>query len=185
MKLYGTVLEVRLITFKAKPSVRTATRYIQIRMNESNPVPNYIRISGHWAVFDYPGVRRVCRSCRQEGHIGADCTTPFCERCRIYVHLTEPCEFHCRSCGESRTTSRCLAPRTYSAVAGGSQAGNKKPTGNNAGFTPLNSSPMESSRETPNATAIETPKQAEHPKNVNTPIAPTEKPHGKVSKTNR
>ncbi|KAH9384823.1 hypothetical protein HPB48_026845 [Haemaphysalis longicornis] len=106
---YGQVVE---------PSVLTGTRYIQMRIKEDNSVPNYIRVAGHRAVFDYPGVRRVCRRCRQEGHISTDCTAPFCVRCGIYGLETTPCP---------HATTTCEVPHLYSSVAGGSQAARVAP----------------------------------------------------------
>lgn len=66
---YGQVTEIRNETFKGQPSVFTGTRYIQMRMKDENPVPNYIRLGRHRSVFDYADVCRVCRHCRQEGQI--------------------------------------------------------------------------------------------------------------------
>ncbi|XP_077537060.1 uncharacterized protein LOC144149366 [Haemaphysalis longicornis] len=119
---HGQVTEVRNGTFKGQPSVLTGTRYIQMRMKEDNPVPNYIRVAGHRAVFDYPGVRRVCRRCRQEGHISTECSAPFCERCGIFGHESSPCVLPCRRCGQAHATTSCEVPHLYSSVAGGSSS---------------------------------------------------------------
>lgn len=149
LRNHGTITEIRHGTFKSQPSVRTGTRYVTIRMKEENPVPNYIRVGGHRAVFDYPGVKRVCRRCKQEGHIGAECAAPFCERCGIYGHPTEPCDLPCRRCSAPHATTSCPTPPLYSAVAGGSQASAQAaPIVNSDAFPPLASAnPVNTSKQ--------------------------------------
>lgn len=98
-----------------------------MRIKEDNPVPNYIRVAGHRAVFDYPGVRWVCWRCRQAGHISTDCSAPFCERCGIYGHESTPCVLPCRRCGQAHATTSCEVPQLYRAVAGGFQAAAEPP----------------------------------------------------------
>ncbi|KAG0415775.1 hypothetical protein HPB47_007049 [Ixodes persulcatus] len=51
-------------------------------MKEANPLPNFLRVAGHRATFDYSGLKRVCRRCRQEGHVWAQCTTGYCDQLR-------------------------------------------------------------------------------------------------------
>ncbi|KAG0435890.1 hypothetical protein HPB47_018261 [Ixodes persulcatus] len=51
------------------PTIKTGTRYVHMEMWDSNPVPDFLRIAGHRATFDYRGIRRVCHRCYQEGHL--------------------------------------------------------------------------------------------------------------------
>ncbi|KAH7957933.1 hypothetical protein HPB51_028081 [Rhipicephalus microplus] len=79
--------------YKDRPSIRirTGTRYIKIDMRPENPLPNFARVGGHRATFEYRGVRRLCRRCNQEGHFRAQCETPHCAICGVFGHRTDTC----------------------------------------------------------------------------------------------
>ncbi|KAG0441165.1 hypothetical protein HPB47_016026 [Ixodes persulcatus] len=68
---YGKVIDVTYATYHRTATVKTGTRFIRMEMKEANPLPNFLRVAGHRATFDYRGLKRVCRRCRQEGHIRA------------------------------------------------------------------------------------------------------------------
>ncbi|KAH6930036.1 hypothetical protein HPB50_008107 [Hyalomma asiaticum] len=95
------------------------TRFIRMEMNAANPVPNYLRISGHRATFDYRGLQRVCRKCGSSGHLRAQCTAPFCGRCGVHGHASDGCDRPCRRCGDGHPTVVCPVRRSYSDAATG------------------------------------------------------------------
>ncbi|CAN7977737.1 unnamed protein product, partial [Ixodes persulcatus] len=118
LSLYGKVLDIRFGVYQDHPNLRTGTRYIRMEMKESTPVPNFLRVSGHRATFDYRGLKRVCRRCQQEGHLKAACNVPYCTRCAAFGHDTFGCAAGCGRCGAAHATVDCTQRRSYSAVAG-------------------------------------------------------------------
>ncbi|KAG0427004.1 hypothetical protein HPB47_025919 [Ixodes persulcatus] len=102
---YGKVLDIRFGVYQDHPTLRTGTRYIRMEMKESTPVPNFLRVSGHRATFDYRGLRRVCRRCQREGHIKAACNVPYCTRCAAFGHDSAGCAVGCGRCGAAHATS--------------------------------------------------------------------------------
>ncbi|KAG0412960.1 hypothetical protein HPB47_009893 [Ixodes persulcatus] len=118
LSLYGKVLDIRFGVYQDHPNLRTGTRYIRMEMKESTPVPNFLRVSGHRATFDYRGLKRVCRRCQQEGHLKAACNVPYCTRCAAFGHDTVGCAAGCGRCGAAHATVDCTQRRSYSAVAG-------------------------------------------------------------------
>lgn len=110
------MLRIEAARFKDKPTVHTGTRYIKMEMKLDNPLPNFLRIAGQRATFEYRGVRRVCRRCNLEGHYKAQCTTPHCERCATFGHATNGCTSDCRRCGGAHATVDCTARKLYSTV---------------------------------------------------------------------
>lgn len=127
LSAHGKVLEITHATYRSTPTVKTGTRYVRIEMKESDPVPNFLRIGGHRATFDYPGIKRVCRRCRLEGHIRANCTTEHCDRCAVFGHATEGCTSDCRRCGGSHATVDCVARRSYSSMVAGTASSDFPP----------------------------------------------------------
>ncbi|KAH6938226.1 hypothetical protein HPB50_007812 [Hyalomma asiaticum] len=117
---YGKVLTVTSGLMSARRGVLTGTRFIRIEMNAANPVPNYLRISGHRATFDYRGLQRVCRRCGSSGHLRAQCTALFCGRCGVHGHSSDGCDRPCRRCGDGHPTVACPVRRSYSDAATGS-----------------------------------------------------------------
>lgn len=115
---YGKVLDIRFGVYQDHPTLRTGTRYIRMEMKEATPVPNFLRVSGHRATFDYRGLRRVCRRCQREGHIKAACNVPYCTRCAAFGHDSAGCAAGCGRCGAAHATVDCTQRRTYSSVAG-------------------------------------------------------------------
>ncbi|KAH9375540.1 hypothetical protein HPB48_019340 [Haemaphysalis longicornis] len=99
-----------------------------MEMRMDNPVPNFLRVSGQRAAFDYRRVRKVCRWCGLEGHFKAQCATPRCERCVVFAHVTEGCVRNCSWCGGTHATADCTARKSYSMVTTG---------GFSAAFPPL------------------------------------------------
>ncbi|KAH8022731.1 hypothetical protein HPB51_002765 [Rhipicephalus microplus] len=85
-------------------------------MRPENPLPNFARVGGHRATFEYRGVRRLCRRCNQEGHFRAQCDTPHCARCGVFGHRTDTCAEPCRRCGGAHASVDCTARKTYSMV---------------------------------------------------------------------
>ncbi|KAM7312694.1 hypothetical protein ISCGN_009599 [Ixodes scapularis] len=127
LSAHGKVLEITHATYRSTPTGKTGTRYVRIEMKESDPVPNFLRIGGHRATFDYPGIKRVCRWCRLEGHIRANCTTEHCDRCAVFGHATEGCTSDCRRCGGSHATVDCVARRSYSSMVAGTASSDFPP----------------------------------------------------------
>ncbi|KAG0441993.1 hypothetical protein HPB47_015798 [Ixodes persulcatus] len=115
---YGKVLDIRFRVYQDHATLRTGTRYIRMAMKESTSVPNFLRVSGHRATFDYRGLRRVCRRCQREGHIKAACNVPYCTRCAAFGHDSARCAAGCGRCEAAHTTVDCTQRRTYSFVAG-------------------------------------------------------------------
>ncbi|KAG0410179.1 hypothetical protein HPB47_012694 [Ixodes persulcatus] len=118
LSLYAKVLDIRFGVYRDHPNLRTGTRYIRMEMKESTPVPNFLRVSGHRATFDYRGPKRVCRRCQQEGHLKAACNVPYCARCTAFGHDTVGCAAGCGRCEAAHATVGCTQRRSYSAVAG-------------------------------------------------------------------
>lgn len=116
---YGKVLTVTSGLMSGRRGVLTGTRYVRMEMNAANPVPNYLRISGHRATFDYRGLQRVCRRCGSGDHLRAQCTTPYCGRCGVHGHVSEGCDRPCRRCGDGHPTVVCPVRRSYSDAAAG------------------------------------------------------------------
>ncbi|KAM7291077.1 uncharacterized protein ISCGN_027652 [Ixodes scapularis] len=119
---YGKVIDVAYATYHRTATVKTGTRFIRMEMKEANPLPNFLRVAGHRATFDYRGLKRVCRRCRQEGHVRAQCTTGYCDRCGVFGHPTEGCTANCGSCGGTHATVDCTAKRSYSSMVTGNYA---------------------------------------------------------------
>ncbi|CAN7945417.1 unnamed protein product [Ixodes hexagonus] len=119
LSAHGKVLEITHAMYHRTPTVKTGTRHIKMEMKESDPVPNFLRVGGHRATFDYRGIKRVCRRCRGEGHIRANCTTEYCDRCAVFGHATEGCTVSCRRCGGSHATVDCAVRRSYSSMVSG------------------------------------------------------------------
>ncbi|CAN8025400.1 unnamed protein product, partial [Ixodes persulcatus] len=119
---YGKVIDVSNATYHRTATVKTGTRFIRMEMKEANPLPNFLRVAGHRATFDYRGLKRVCRRCRQEGHVRAQCTTGYCDRCGVFGHPTEDCTANCRRCGGTHATVDCTAKRSYSSMVAGNYA---------------------------------------------------------------
>ncbi|KAH7958292.1 hypothetical protein HPB49_000571 [Dermacentor silvarum] len=117
LKTFGTTLRIEEARYKDRPSIRTGTRYLKMEMKQDNPLPNFARVSGHRATFEYRGVRRLCRRCSLEGHYKAQCQTPFCRRCGIYGHPEETCSLACRRCGGAHASVDCTARKSYSMAA--------------------------------------------------------------------
>ncbi|KAM7313865.1 uncharacterized protein LOC120837071 [Ixodes scapularis] len=119
---YGKVIDVSYATYHRTATVKTGTRFIRMEMKEANPLPNFLRVAGHRATFDYRGLKRVCRRCRQEGHVRAQCTTGYCDRCGVFGHPTEGCTANCGRCGGTHATVDCTAKRSYSSMVTGNHA---------------------------------------------------------------
>ncbi|KAH9378887.1 hypothetical protein HPB48_004628 [Haemaphysalis longicornis] len=99
-----------------------------MEMRMDNPVPNFLRVSGQRATFDYRGVQKVCRWCGLEKHFKAQCATPRCDRCVVFGHATQGCVRGCSRCGGTHATADCTARKSYSMVTVG---------GFSAAFPPL------------------------------------------------
>ncbi|KAM7296306.1 mucin-7-like [Ixodes scapularis] len=119
---YGKVIDVSYATYHRTATVKTGTRFIRIEMKEANPLPNFLRVAGHRATFDYRGLKRVCRHCRQEGNVRAQCTTGYWDHCGVFGHPTEGCTANCRRCGGTYATVDSRAKRSYSSMVAGNYA---------------------------------------------------------------
>ncbi|KAM7310345.1 hypothetical protein ISCGN_007253 [Ixodes scapularis] len=113
---YGKVIDVSYATYHRTATVKTGTRFIRMEVKEANPLPNFLRVAGHRATFDYRGLKRVCRRCRPEGHVRAQCTTGYCDHCGVFGHPTGGCTANCRRCGGTHATVDCTAKRSYSSM---------------------------------------------------------------------
>ncbi|XP_040077760.1 uncharacterized protein LOC115315909 [Ixodes scapularis] len=119
---YGKVIDVSYGTYHRTAAVKSGTRFCRMEIKEANPLPNFLRVAGHRATFDYRGLKRVCGRCRQEGHVRAQCTTGYCDRCGVFGHPTEGCTANCRRCGGTHATVDCTAKRSYSSMVAGNYA---------------------------------------------------------------
>ncbi|KAG0415463.1 hypothetical protein HPB47_007357 [Ixodes persulcatus] len=105
LSLYGKVLEVRFGVYQDHPAIKT-----------SSLLPNFLRIAGHRATFDYRGIRRVCCRCHQEGHFKAACKAEYCNRCATFGHAAERCTTDCGRCGAFHATVDCTSRRSYASA---------------------------------------------------------------------
>lgn len=119
MAPYCKVQSISHATYQDQPTIETGTRRLTVIMKEGNPLPNFLRVAGHMATFDYRGVKRICRRCRQEGHYRAQCTAAYRTRCSLFGHAMETCTVGCRRCQGPHATADCTTPRTYLAAARG------------------------------------------------------------------
>ncbi|KAG0441240.1 hypothetical protein HPB47_016002 [Ixodes persulcatus] len=109
---------IRFGVYQDHPTLRTGMRYIRMKMKDSTPVANFLRVSGHRATFDYRGLRRACGRCQREGHIKAACSMPYCTRCAAFGHDSAGCATGCGRCGAAHATMDCTQRCTYLSVAG-------------------------------------------------------------------
>ncbi|KAM7300839.1 hypothetical protein ISCGN_016424 [Ixodes scapularis] len=166
LSAHGKVLEITHATYRSTPTVKTGTRYVRIEMKESDSVPNFLRIGGHRATFDYPGIKRVCRRCRLEGHIRANCTTEPCDRCAVFGHATEGCTSDCRRCGGSHATVDCVARWSYSSMVAGTALSDFPP------LSPAHEvSPPRPAAQTGAPTALTKPQANVDPKNSHSALS--------------
>lgn len=116
---HGKVLKLDDITFedrKGRGTLRTGNKKALMEINDKCPLPNFIRVMDALIQCDYPGVRRVCRRCKQEGHLRANCKTPFCERCSSFGHTTNDCGSRCRRCHSKHPQGDCPSRLSYAAA---------------------------------------------------------------------
>ncbi|KAK2147291.1 hypothetical protein LSH36_561g02066 [Paralvinella palmiformis] len=72
-----------------------------LRLNDTNDttqIPHLYKVydmtanTYHETLITYTGRPPVCLCCRREGHIRADCTTPFCRQCRSFGYRDVECQ---------------------------------------------------------------------------------------------
>ncbi|KAG0422436.1 hypothetical protein HPB47_001738 [Ixodes persulcatus] len=80
-------------------------------------VPNFLTVAGHHVMCEYQDMKRMRDRCGLEGHFGAACNTPRCNRCGAFGHNNDGCSSPYRWCGHNQGTTDCTQPRSYSAVA--------------------------------------------------------------------
>ncbi|XP_065307978.1 uncharacterized protein [Dermacentor albipictus] len=124
---YGKVLSVNAGLMSGRHGVLTGTRFVRMEMCTTNPVPNYLRVSGHRVKFDYHGIRSVCHRCGSSDHCHAQCTAPFCGHRGIDGHESKGCDCPCQRCGDGHPTVVCPELRSYSDAAAGALNTTKTP----------------------------------------------------------
>ncbi|KAH7932327.1 hypothetical protein HPB51_029357 [Rhipicephalus microplus] len=82
-----------------------------------NVLPDFARVGGHTATYDYRGVKSLCPRCHQEDHFKAQFDTPHCARCGVFRHNTDTCTAPCRRCGGAHASVDCTARKLYSMAA--------------------------------------------------------------------
>lgn len=101
---------------KDRLTLFTGSRVVCLEMTKV--VSNFINVAaGHRVMCKYRGMRRVCARCSQKGHFGTACSTPSCNRCRIFGHSTEGCTAPCKRWGHNHAMTDCMQCRGHSAVA--------------------------------------------------------------------
>lgn len=116
---YGKVHSVRHVMHheeRAKGIIRTRTRIVKMEIHDSSPVRNYIRLRKPLVTCECPGVKHVCRRCKQEGYLKAACKAPFRKRCSILGYEEAQCTSKCRHGKGNHATVDCTRPRSYAAV---------------------------------------------------------------------
>lgn len=108
-------------TFRTTPFKQTSGRTVRSsgsRTRRTRTAPPCSPTRGsHRVMCEYRGMRLVCAWCGQEGHFGATCNTPQCNRCGIFRHTTDGCTAPCKGHGHNHATRDCTQRRSYSAVA--------------------------------------------------------------------
>lgn len=118
---FGKVLKLDDITFedrKGRGTLRTGNKKARMEMGEKTPVPNFLRVMDALIQCEYPGVKRVCRRCKREGHFKSSCKVPFCERCSTFGHTVEECGSRCSKCRTKHAPGACPGRVSYVAVTG-------------------------------------------------------------------
>lgn len=115
LRPYGKVLNVSQPSWRSLQHIKTGMRLVKMEMAKA--VPNFMKIRGFKAQFEYKGVRRVCARCGQSGHQVSNCKTPWCGRCSEYGHDEADCNAKCRRCKGNHATADCLRPRSYADAA--------------------------------------------------------------------
>ncbi|KAG0411197.1 hypothetical protein HPB47_011681 [Ixodes persulcatus] len=73
---YGKILGASHPKYKDRPTLYTGKSAVCIEMKKA--VSNFINVTGHRAMCENRGMKRVCARCGQEGHFGVACRTPLC-----------------------------------------------------------------------------------------------------------
>ncbi|KAI8479733.1 hypothetical protein Bbelb_425360 [Branchiostoma belcheri] len=64
-------------------TIRNGNRQYKVLLNPGANIPSsWKSMDGRIVFFHYVGQVRTCIKCQQEGHMTADCTTPFCSKCQ-------------------------------------------------------------------------------------------------------
>lgn len=116
LKNYGQVLQVTDEVYANKSfCIKTGTRLVEMDMVK--PVPNIITVCGFSVPVTYRGVVIQCRRCLREGHVKAECTTPFCDRCKSFGHDGNCCTAPCLKCKAPDHHWRDCTVRSYAFAA--------------------------------------------------------------------
>lgn len=107
---YGEVLSFRRDRMAQLPLVENGIRTAMMIMEDE--VPSRHAFGKYVAKIWYPSVKKVCRICQEEGHIGANCPEFKCRRCKKQGHYVRNCPdpVICRNCNEEGHFARdCMA----------------------------------------------------------------------------
>lgn len=106
---YGEVLSLRRDKMITLPTVENGTRTALMILEDE--VPNRVPFGKYIAKIWYPLIKKVCRICQEEGHIGIKCPEFKCRRCKKQGHYARNCPepIICHNCdGEGHMARECM-----------------------------------------------------------------------------
>lgn len=113
---FGRVLQIIDEVYSDRPiSIKTGTRIVDMEM--ASAVPNIITVCGFSVPVTYKGVEIQCRRCLRHGHLRAECTTLFCDRCRSFGHDSSACSAPCLKCKAADHHWKDCSVRSYAFAA--------------------------------------------------------------------
>ncbi|XP_033101200.1 zinc finger CCHC domain-containing protein 3-like [Anneissia japonica] len=115
---YGEVLDSRMLSHRAFPSVLNGNRQYLIDLKEN--IPSQVRIGSRYCWVSYWGQPRTCLRCGEESHMIRECERKKCNRCFQLGHVALDCtnDIVCSICSASRHVFR-NCPVSFSAKARG------------------------------------------------------------------
>jgi hypothetical protein len=110
---YGEVYDMKDMTYKQAPGVKTGTRLFRMKIKDHIPRRIMVKGDGSNVTVIYTGQPEACNICQKIGHRAEKCEQAKCNKCLAKGHLTRNCteEIRCRNCNESgHIAKECKEP---------------------------------------------------------------------------